>query len=267
VTRSGGKTVASRQLQRGWSVLAALILGATTAAAAGQAPAPGKVVRLSLQADGRAVSYSVFVPRHVTAPASAPLLVLFHGSGRDAASIVEPWKRLAEKEGIVLVAPEAANPQGWQVPLDGPAPLCRLVDELKRTLTAIDPRRVYLFGHSAGAVFLLYMALLESEYFAAGALHAGAFRSAEEYGDIDAATRKIPLAITVGDSDRFFSLAEVKATAAALEKAGMPTQLEIIKNHDHNYYLMSDKVNAWAWAALKDRRLEADPAYTPRVFR
>ena len=259
--------MAPRQLQRCWSVLAALTLGATTAASAGQGPAPGKVVRLSFQAGGRAVSYSVFVPRNVTARASAPLLVLFHGSGRDAASIIEPWKKLAEKEGIVLVAPEAANPQGWQVPLDGPAPLCSLVDELKQTLPAIDPRRVYLFGHSAGAVFVLYMAMLESEYFAAGALHAGAYRSAEEFGGIEAATRKIPLAITVGDSDRFFSLADVKATAGALEKAGMPIQLEIVKNHDHNYYIMSDKVNAWAWAALKERRLEADPAYTPRVFR
>jgi poly(3-hydroxybutyrate) depolymerase len=259
--------VAPRQLHTGWSVLAVLVLGATTVAAAGQGPAPGKVVRLSLPADGRAISYSVFVPRNVTAPASAPLLVLFHGSGRDAASIVEPWKRLAEKEGIVLLAPEAADPQGWQVPLDGPAPLCRLVDELKHTVPAIDPRRVYLFGHSAGAVFVLYMATLESEYFAAGALHAGAFRAAEEYGNIDAATRKIPLAIAVGDSDRFFSVADVKATAAALEKAGMPTRLEIIKNHDHNYYIVSDTVNAWAWAALKDRRLDADPVYTPRVFR
>ena len=41
----------------------------------------------------------------------------------------------------------------------------------------INPRRVYLFGHSAGASFALHMSLMESQYFAAAAIHAGALRA------------------------------------------------------------------------------------------
>ena len=77
--------------------------------------------------------------------------------------------------------PDAENRQGWSVPGDGPEPLCSLVDHLRQTVPVINARRMYLFGHSAGAVFVLHMAMLESDYFAAGALHAGAWRSPDEF--------------------------------------------------------------------------------------
>lgn len=245
----------------------AVVTFAAAVSAAGPGITPGKVSKLTFKTDAQELSYYVFVPKTLTTPASAPLLVLFHGSGRDGSTLVEPWKKLAEKEGIVLVAPNALDPRQWQVPVDGPVLVCSLIDELKLTVPVIDPRRVYLFGHSAGAVFVLYMAMLESEYFAAGALHAGAFRTPGEFANLDFATRQIPLAITVGDNDVFFGLKDVNATVAGLKKAFIPVKLEIIKNHDHNYYMISDKVNAWAWSALKDERLEDAPKYTPRIFR
>jgi poly(3-hydroxybutyrate) depolymerase len=245
----------------------AVVVSAAVVSAAGQGMTPGKVSRLTFKADAQELSYYIFVPKNLAAPASAPLLVLFHGSGRDGSTLVEPWKKLAEKEGIVLVAPNALNPRQWQVPVDGPVLVCSLIDELKQTLPVIDPRRVYMFGHSAGAVFVLYLAMLESEYFAAGALHAGAFRSPGEFANLDFATRQIPLAITVGDNDGYFSVEDTNATVAGLKRAFIPVTLQIIRNHDHNYYMISDKVNAWAWSALKDARLDDDPKYTPRVFR
>jgi poly(3-hydroxybutyrate) depolymerase len=244
------------------------VLGfAAVVVAAGPEITPGKVARLTFKTGAQELSYFIFVPKHPMAPASAPLLVLFHGSGRNGSSLVEPWKKLAEKEGIVLVAPNAQDFQQWQVPLDGPALVCSLIDELRQALPVIDSRRIYMFGHSGGAVFVLEMAMLESEYFAAAALHAGALRSPAEFEILDAATRQIPIAITVGDIDRFFSLKDANATAAGMKKAFIPVKLEIIKNHDHNYYAISDKVNAWAWSALKDERLDDDPKYIPRVFR
>ena len=186
---------------------AVAVLGcAAVVAAAGPEITPGKVSRLTFKAGAQELSYYIFVPKNLAAPASAPLLVLFHGSGRNGSTLVEPWKKLAEKEGIVLVAPNAQDPQQWQEPLDGPALVCSLIDELRQALPVIDARRVYMFGHSAGAVFALNMAMLESEYFAAAAVHAGAYRSRGEFDILDAATRQIPVAITVGDSDRFFSL-------------------------------------------------------------
>jgi poly(3-hydroxybutyrate) depolymerase len=255
-------------MRRLWTVtaLSALPLAIIMAAPAAQAATPGKVTKEQFIHGARRISYYLFVPKEPTAPASAPLVVLLHGSERDGSSLIDPWKRLAEKEGIVLLAPDAQNLQGWNVPVDGPEPLCSLVDHLRQSLPVINARRMYLFGHSAGAVFLLYMAMLESDYFAAGALHAGAWRSHDDFAAVETLGRKIPLALTVGDGDRFFPVADVEATAEALRKAGVPVEMEVIPSHDHNYYLISGKVNDWAWAELKRHALSEDPRFIPRQF-
>lgn len=238
------------------------------AASAASAATPGKISKEQFAHGDRKVAYYLFVPTSPTAPASAPLLVLFHGSGRDGSSLVEPWKKLAEKEGIVLLAPDSKDRAGWDVPVDGPEVVCALIDSVRQSWPVIDGRRIYMFGHSAGAVFVLYMAMLESEYFAAGALHAGAWRTPGDFGFLgDQAGRKMPLALTVGDRDAFFPLADVKATADALTKAGVPVETKVIPGHDHNYYVMSDKVNEWAWNALKGHTLEWDPHYIVRQFK
>jgi predicted peptidase len=152
------------------------------------------------------------------------------------------------------------------VPADGPELLCALADHVMKTQPVVDPRRVYLFGHSAGAVFTLNMAMLEPQYFAAAALHAGAWRSPDEFVYLDVAVRKIPMGIWVGDRDAFFAVRDVNATADALAKAGHPVKVEIIKNHDHNYYVMSSDVNRAAWAFLKTCQLETDPQYIAHRF-
>ncbi len=53
----------------------------------------------------------------------APLLLLLHGSGRDAASIFDPWQSLAKKERIVLVAPDSLNRAGWNGTADRSVPV------------------------------------------------------------------------------------------------------------------------------------------------
>jgi len=247
--------------------VAVLAFAIATSAASPGGGAPGKVTRALFSHGDRRITYYLFVPAKPTEPASAPLVVLLHGSGRDGTSLMDAWKELAEKEGIVLLAPDAENRQGWSVPRDGPDPLCSLVDHLRQAVPAINARRMYLFGHSAGAVFLLHMAMLQSDYFAAGALHAGAWRSPDEFFAVETLGRRIPLALTVGDADQFFPVADVRATAEALKKAGVPVTTEIIPDHNHNYYVVAGRVNAWAWAALKGHALARDPAYVHREFR
>src|SRR5688500_15758614 len=101
-----------------------------------------------------------------------PLLILLHGSGRSGKVLVDHWRGLAEKEGIVLAGPDATVPEGWSYPMDGPEFLRDLVEAVKKKAT-VDDKRVYLFGHSAGGSFGMQMTLLESTYFAASAIHAG----------------------------------------------------------------------------------------------
>lgn len=202
----------------------------------------------------------LMVPSSVTASSPAPLILLAHGSGRNGLSLMEKWKDLASKEGIVIVGPDALDRNGWAVPDDGPGFICALVDAL-RTRYPISARRLYLFGHSAGAVFALDMSLLESEDFAATVVHAGAFRAPGEFDLIKNATRKIPVAICVGDRDPFFPVAAVKATSDAMIEGGIAVELTVIKGHDHNYYDSASRINAWAWDFLRARALDADAKY------
>ncbi len=131
----------------------------------------------------------------------------------------------------------------------------------------IDARRVYLFGFSAGAVFALDMGLLESRYFAAVALHAGAFREPSEFNMIPNAQRKIPFAVTVGTNDRFFPLAAVRATRDAFVKAGLPFQVTEISGLEHaGYYTFAGDMNKKAWAFLSPIVLQDDPVYERYKF-
>jgi poly(3-hydroxybutyrate) depolymerase len=211
-----------------------------------------------ITSQGKTRVYYLYVPTTIKAGTSAPLIVMLHGSGRIGISLVEKWKDFAKKEGIIIAGPDSTNTRGWATPQDGPDFLHDLVEEL-RTKYPVNPRRMYLFGHSAGATFSLGMGLLESQYFAAIAIHAGALPP--DGFEIDMAKRKIPIYIQVGDSDQFFPLKIVRATRDALNEKGFAAELTELPGHDHNYYDISAKINSSAWEFLKKHELESDPIY------
>jgi poly(3-hydroxybutyrate) depolymerase len=231
--------------------------------------APGalgqKIRKETIESQGKTRTYYLVIPSQVTADHPAPLLVLLHGSGRNGLSLVEKWKDLANKEGIIIAGPDAINSQGWSIPADGPEFLHDLISELKAKYP-IDPRRMYLFGHSAGAGFALYMSLYESEYFAATAIHAGALPP-NDFSLVKLAKRKIPIYIVVGTVDPFFPLTAVRATRDALNNGGLDVQLTEINGHNHWYYDMAPKINADAWSFLKQQKLAEDPRYNQYAFK
>ena len=124
---------------------------------------------------------------------------------------------------------------------------------------------MYLFGHSAGAVHGLAMGVLESEYFAAVAVHAGSLTPmVGPY--VGKAPRKIPMAIWVGTNDSFFPLKQVRAGRDYLNDNGFGVELHEINGHTHNYYGRSGEINKAAWAFLARHRLDKDPQYQDYVI-
>jgi poly(3-hydroxybutyrate) depolymerase len=226
--------------------------------------AKDEITKELIKSGGKTRAYYLYVPSTLKASSTAPLIVTLHGSGRTGVSLVEKWKDLAKKEGIIIAGPDSQDLRGWGSPQDGPDYLHDLVEELK-TKYAINPRRVYLFGHSAGASFALEMSLLESEYFAATAIHAGAL-SPDDSGLIDLAKRKIPIFIQVGDSDEYFPLKAVRSTRDTLNAKGFSVELTELPGHDHWYYDLAPKINRSAWDFLKTRELESDPRYRKFQF-
>jgi len=214
---------------------------------------------------GKKRAYYLFVPEKLSPATPSPLIVLLHGSGRNGISLVEKWKDLAKKEKVIVVGPDALDSQGWNIPGDGPDFVHELVEALKARYP-VNARRVYLFGHSAGAGQALYLSLLESEYFAATAVHAGALHGSQDTQLIERAKRKIPIAIFVGTNDSFFPLPIVRATRDALNAKGFNSELTEIKGHTHWYYDRAPEINRSAWEFLKRYELTGEPLYQEYQF-
>ncbi len=223
--------------------------------------ASSKITKEKFEFAGKQRTYYLYVPDAIKTQIPAPLILLLHGSNRNGLSLVEKWKDLAGKEGIILVGPDSSDSSRWTLENDGPEFLNELMG-LVKSAHPIDSRRVYLFGHSAGAIMALLISLLESEYFAATAIHAGLLETGA-YGLMDYAKRKIPLAIFVGDRDAFFPFNDVVATRDALKAKGFEVELTKIANHDHWYYDLAPKINQSAWDFLKAHSLAAEPRYQP----
>jgi poly(3-hydroxybutyrate) depolymerase len=207
----------------------------------------------SFEFAGSKRNYTLFAPTTVTV-SPAPLIVLLHGSYGSAAALVRLWTSLAEQEGVVLVAPDAREREAWQLRADGPQFIRAVIDEAAAK-HSIDRGRIYLFGNSGGAVYSLTLSMIESQVFAATAIHAGAWRAPNEFRAVKLAKRKIPIAIFIGDKDEYFPLFTARKTRSALEKAGHPVSVTVIPGHTHSYADVAPEVNRDAWQFMKANRL------------
>ena len=238
----------------------AMLLAVSPAAVLSQ-----KITKEKLTSEDKKRSFYLYVPASVKPESPVPLLILLHGSNRVGLSLADKWKELADQEGFIVVAPDSINSVGWAIPADGPVFVRDLVEDLRRKYP-INSRRVYLFGHSAGAGFALRMSLYESEYFASAAIHAGAL-DFDGIELIKMAKRKTPIHLQVGDRDPLFPVNDVRKTRDALAAGGFPVELKVIPNHDHWYYDLAPKINLTAWEFLTTHELPRDPLFENYVFR
>ena len=193
--------------------------------------------------------YMLHVPPH---NGPAPALVLLHGAGDVPEAMIEVWRDLADHDGIVLVAP--ALPRVAAFEGVAPAVFRCVVDQAAR-LTQIDPRRVYLFGHSMGGYLAYDAALLESRYFAAAAIHGMALDPAYAW-IIGKAVRKTPIVIFAGERDPYATPAAVQWTRDTLQANGFPVRLVELPGRGHNDYgPFAASINADAWKFLSAQTL------------
>ena len=179
-----------------------------------------------------------------------PAILLLHGAGGQASDLLAFWEPFALSNGIALIAPQLPREEAFESA--APA-VFRCVVEDAKTVVPVDPRRIYVFGHSMGGYLAYDAAMFESEYFAAVAVHAAAI--ADGYtGILSRAKRRIPIAIFIGDRDTLVALDGVRRTRDLLVREGFPVEFEELKGHDHDYGALADRINRDAW-----RFLEAHP--------
>ncbi len=237
-----------------------LALGLLTAVSA-QAAAPSKEM---LSFEGQSRTFYLYIPDGGQEP--LPMVVLLHGSGGNGLFMLQQWQNIAVREHIALLAPDSLHTDvGWDLHSDGP-------DYIHAAIQAaaaghqIDFHRLYLFGQSGGAVYALNLAMLESEYFAAAAYHAGGWRKPAEYHFTDYSKRKIPVAAFVGDKDEYFSLDSVKETERILTQRGFPAELHLLAGRVHSYMDVPADFHDTVWNFLKSNALTDLPKYAPYRF-
>lgn len=177
---------------------------------------------------------------------AAPVVLLLHGSGRTGRDMIQPWQEIASRAGLVLVAPDSTDPNGWTMASDG-LPFLNAVLAAAAQSFPVDRNRVLMFGHSAGANFALMLAATPPDGVQAVAVHAG------QVSPVAEPASALPLRIYVGDADHLFPLDAVRASAEALAAAGHPTDLVVIPGHDHWFYDAAPAIaaDAWTWFASK----------------
>lgn len=155
------------------------------------APAPGRwlAARLPLQHEpGRALSYWLYLPRHVpetVAEHGWPLVLMLHGCHQSALQFAEGTRmnRLAEEKGYALLYPQQAEStqaqRCWRwydrstQQGEGDTGTLAALIETVCARHAIDRRRIYACGLSAGAGMAAVLALNHPELIAAVGLHSG----------------------------------------------------------------------------------------------
>lgn len=183
-----------------------------------------------------------YAPDNIAGP--APVVILFHGGGRGGLSMIDMWQQTADANGLVLIAIDNVNGAPGEIP-DGTF-LHHVIDAAEAAYP-IDRDRMFLFGHSAGAITAQLVANRVIGPWRGVAGHAGHVNPALLHRIRDAP----PIRLYLGTSDRIFDVANARLAADYLSRAGHDYQLILIPGHTHWFYEGGPDfaADAWTWFA------------------
>jgi predicted peptidase len=234
------------------ALAAAAALGAFSASALAQAGRGGGAFSLDPRAEARMyrfadtgedLPYCVFASSKIRADKPAPLIISLHGYGAGPQIMCNKTAvDLAEEGGYILAAPMGYSTSGWYgIPPedrrtggrggaggDQPANLAELSEKdvmnvlaMMRREYNVDPRRIYLSGHSMGAAGAMYLGSKHADIWAAIAPIDGGAKFGRP--DVLKPLKDAGVAVLVvqGDMDEVVPVADARALAAAMQDIGI----------------------------------------------
>jgi poly(3-hydroxybutyrate) depolymerase len=208
---------------------------------------PGDVTRtINIPSVGTR-TYYLHLPPAYTPARAWPLLLTLHGSAPSpptaAQQVLADWSALADASGFIAISAVGNGAQGGWGTSDDIAELNAVLADAFASYN-VERSRVYLWGFSAGAHFGHWLALSNTDVFAAYGVSAGALQlyTCTDSGPptcaafLAAVPRKIPLDIHIGNSDPLYASVSTDAMhdAQRLQNGGW------VRGRDLYYVVFAD---------------------------
>ena len=199
-----------------------------------------------LESAGEIMPYRVYVPQSYRGDKEYPLIIALHGLGANEDSFFDGYgqwlPKLAEQHGYLVAAPLGYRTDGgYGVALlraggdaaairkaeYSEADVMRVLDLMKKNYR-VDARRIYLMGHSMGAIGTWYLGAKYPEIWAALAPFSGSGNPAS----IEK-MKNIPQIVVHGDADLTVPVGGSRNMVEAMKKSGVVHQYIEVAGGDH----------------------------------
>jgi predicted esterase len=210
--------------------------------------------------------YRVYVPKSYAAATPTPLVIALHGLGANEDSFFDSYDRLppqlAEKHGFLMAAPLGYRVDGFYGSrVMGGNDIAsqrrgeyseKDVLEVLRLMKAnynVDESRIYLIGHSMGAIGTWALASKYPQIWAATAAFAGTGAP-----DLAAAMKAIPHFVVHGDADPTVNVSGSRRMVAAMQASGATVSYVEVPGGGHSDVVVPNLPKAFEFIAGHRRR-------------
>ncbi len=189
----------------------------------------------------------VYLPATLDPAKPLPLVVAFHGAGVDENAFMDAYgagrlKQLADEHQFLLVTPLTYAFSGATLGDSFDA----LLDALGHDYP-IDPKRIYVMGHSMGGGVTTAVVAARGAKLAAAAALCG-FRG------LPADTKDIPpMLVVAAELDPLVSPKVIGPAAEAAKVAGLPVEYKLMANYGHTLVVGEILPEAIVWMLAKTR--------------